>query len=67
MEKGGSTKTKRLRLRRNEIIFRPKVTERLEELFKEGTDDAAIEAGKLLVREILYNTKDEGEFISTVE
>ena len=66
MEKGGSTK-QTAEIEKNEIIFRPKVTERLEELFKEGTDDAAIEAGKLLVREILYNTKDEGEFIKTVE
>lgn len=66
MEKGGSTK-QAAEIEKNEIIFRPKVTERLEELFKEGTDEAAIEAGKLLVREILYNTKDEGEFISTVE
>ena len=54
-------------IERNEIIFRKSVTDKLEELFKEGTDEAAIEAGRLLVREILYNTKDEGEFIKTVE
>lgn len=34
------------------------VTKKLEELAKEGTDEAAIEAGKLLVDEILNNTID---------
>ena len=43
---------------REEIIFRLEVTKKLEELAKEHTDKAAIEAGKLLVKEILYNTVD---------
>ena len=43
---------------RQEIIFRLEVTKKLEELSKEHTDEAAIEAGKLLVQEILYNTID---------
>ena len=43
---------------RQEIIFRLEVTKKLEQLAKEGTDEAAIEAGKLLTEEILYNTKD---------
>lgn len=43
---------------RQEIIFRIEVTKTLEKLAKEGTDEAAIKAGKLLVEEILYNTKD---------
>ena len=43
---------------RQEIIFRLEVTKKLEELSKKHTDDAAIEAGKLLVQEILYNTID---------
>ena len=34
------------------------VTKKLEELAKDGSDEAAIEAGKLLVQEILYNTID---------
>lgn len=67
LEKGGKTVSQLAEIERNEIIFRKSVTDKLEELFKEGTDEAAIEAGKLLVREILYNTKDEGEFIKTVE
>lgn len=43
---------------REEIIFRLEVTKKLEELSKKHTDEAAIEAGKLLVKEILYNTED---------
>lgn len=42
----------------NEIIFRLEVTEKLEKLAKEGTDEAALEAGKLLTDEILHNTHD---------
>lgn len=45
-------------IERNELILRLSVTKYLEELAKEGTDKAAIEAGKLLVNEILYNTVD---------
>lgn len=43
---------------KEEIIFRYDVTKKLEELMKEDTDEAAIEAGKLLVDEILNNTID---------
>lgn len=43
---------------RQEIIFRLEVTKKLEELSKKHTDEAAIEAGKILVKEILYNTVD---------
>ena len=42
----------------SEIIFRLEVTKKLEELAKENTDESAIEAGKLLVEEILNNTID---------
>jgi len=49
---------------REEIIFRLEVTKKLEELSKKHTDEAAIEAGKLLVKEILYNTEDNtGEML----
>lgn len=44
---------------KEEIIFRLEVTKKLEELSKKHTDEAAIEAGKLLVHEILYNTEDK--------
>lgn len=45
-------------IERQEIIFRLEVTKKLEELAKDGSDEAAIEAGKLLVQEIIYNTID---------
>lgn len=55
----------------NEIIFTLEVTKKLEELHKiynngsnKERDDAAIEAGKLLVHEILYNTDDRTGLIS---
>ena len=41
-----------------EIIFTKEVTDRLEELRKEGTEEAAIEAGKLLAKQIMENTID---------
>lgn len=58
----------------DEIIFTLEVTKKLEELhkiYKEGDnkekDKAAIEAGKLLVQEILYNTDDRTGLISKCE
>ncbi len=48
---------------KEEIIFRLEVTKKLEELMKKGTDEAAIEAGKLLVKEILHNTVDNANII----
>lgn len=43
---------------KEEIIFNLAVTKKLEELMEKGTDEAAIEAGKLLTEEILRNTID---------
>lgn len=51
----------------DEIIFTLEVTKKLEELYKEGSDEAAIEAGKLLVKEILFNTDDRTGLISKCE
>lgn len=51
----------------NEIIFRLEVTNKLEELMKEGTEEAALEAGKLLVKEILHNTHDNTGLIENVK
>lgn len=44
-----------------EIILRKEVTDKLEELRKDGSDKAAIEAGKLLAMEIITNTDDKTE------
>ena len=51
----------------NEIIFNLEVTKKLEELYKDGSDEAAIEAGKLLVQEILFNTNDRTGIIKTLK
>lgn len=45
-------------IERDEIIFRLEVTKLLEKLKADGSDEAAITAGKLLAEEILYNTED---------
>ena len=42
----------------NEIIFRKEVTDKLEELSKDGSNKAAEEAGRILVEEIFENTDD---------
>lgn len=53
-------------IEKNEIIFTLEVTKKLEELMKDGSDEAAIEAGKLLVKEILFNTDDRTGLIGTL-
>ena len=53
-------------IEKEEIIMRLEVTQKLEKLAKEGTDEAALEAGKLLVEEILYNTDDKANLINRV-
>lgn len=53
-------------IERDEIIFTKEVTEKLEELYKKGTDEAAIEAGKILAREIMENTQDNTGLMQTI-
>lgn len=53
-------------IERDEIIFTKEVTEKLEELYKKGTDEAAIEAGKILAREIIENTQDNTGLMKTI-
>lgn len=66
-EKEGGELEQQAEIEREEIIFRLEVTKKLEELQKRYCDsetsnkereELAIEAGKLLVQEILYNTVD---------
>jgi hypothetical protein len=45
-------------IEKKEIIFRLEVTEKLEKLFKDGSEEAMIEAGKLVTKEIIENTQD---------
>lgn len=57
-EKDGGELEQQAEIEKEEIILRLSLTRRLEELAKEDTDEAAIEAGKILVEEILNNTVD---------
>ena len=50
----------------NEIIFRKEVTNKLEELSKDGSNKAAEEAGRLLVKEIFENTDDRTGLIKEI-
>lgn len=58
-------------IERDEIVFTLEVTKKLEDLYHKyydqetsKKDDLAIEAGKILVYEILYNTEDKTGLIS---
>lgn len=64
--KGGDIK-QHAEVEREEIIFNLDVTKQLEKLMQDGSDEAAIEAGKLLVHEILENTVDNIGLLKTVE
>ena len=44
----------------SEIILSKEITDQIESFWKDGSEEAMIAAGKLLVEEILYNMKDEG-------
>lgn len=63
-------------IEKNEIIFTLEVTKKLEELYskyqdyeysQKEKDEVAIEAGKILVEEILFNTEDRTGLINTLQ
>lgn len=55
-------------IEREELVLRLEVTQKIEELMKDGSDEAMIEAGKLLVAEIIDNTQDNtGQITEEVE
>lgn len=55
-------------IEKEELILRLETTKRLEELLKDGSEEAMIEAGKLLATEIMENTKDNtGQITEEVE
>ena len=58
--------TQTAEVEKNEIIFTKEITEKLEKLAKENTVESQIEAGKLLVQEILYNTIDNTGLINKI-
>lgn len=53
-------------IERNEIIFNLDVTKKLESLMENGSDEAAIKAGKLLAVEIIENTIDNTGLIQEI-
>lgn len=67
LEEGGEL-SQLAEIEKKEIIFRLEVTTKLEELYEDGSDEAAIEAGKLLAIEICENTQDNsGEVLDNGE
>lgn len=54
-------------IERNEIIFSKEITDKIEALQKDGSDKAALEAGKILAEEILHNTEDRTGLIKEVK
>ena len=67
VQKEGGEVEQQAEVERNEIIFSLEVTQKLEELCKDGSDEAAIEAGKILVKEILENTVDNTGLINEID
>ena len=63
--KGGEL-TQQAEIERNEIIFNLDVTKKLEELMQDGSEEAALEAGKLLAIEIMENTIDNTGLIKEI-
>ena len=55
---GGEIGEQVAEIEHSEIIFRLDVTKRLEELRKDGSEEAMIEAGKLIAEELIENTQD---------
>lgn len=64
--KGGDI-TQHAEVEREEIIFNLEVTKQLEKLMEDDSDEAAIEAGKLLVHEILENTVDNTGLLNKID
>lgn len=65
---GGEVGQQIAEIERDELILRLEVTKRLEELMEDGSEEAMIEAGKLLTEEIIDNTQDNtGQITEEVE
>ena len=57
-ENGGEIQEQIAEIEENEIIFRLEVTKKIEELMKDGSDEAMIECGKIVTCEVIDNTED---------
>ena len=65
---GGEIGEQIAEIERDELILRLEVTKKLEELMQDGSEEAMIEAGKLLTDEIIDNTQDNtGQITEEVE
>lgn len=68
IEREGGVLEQAAELERDEVILHLALTNKLEELAKEDTEESMIEAGKILVKEILKNTRDsKSKLLKTVE
>lgn len=65
LEEGGDVKQQQ-EVEKDEIILHLELTKKMEELSKKGTPEAMIEAGKILSKEILKNTRDKNKLLKTV-
>lgn len=54
-------------IEREEICLSKEATDRLEVLWKDGGEEAMVEAGKLIANEILYSMKDEANILGKEE
>jgi len=51
-------------IEKEEIIIELSLSKKLEKLWKDGSDDAAIEAGRLLANEIMEDTTDNANLLN---
>ena len=64
---GGEVGEQVAEIEHSEIIFRLEVTKQLEELRKDGSEEAMLEAGKLIANELIENTQDNVGMITEEE
>lgn len=65
---GGEIQEQVAEIEKEELILRLETTKKLEELMNDGSEEAMIEAGKLLAIEIMENTQDNtGQITEEVE
>lgn len=55
----GGEITQQAEIETGELVLNIDLTNKLEVLYKDGSDEAMIEAGKLLAKELIKNTKDK--------
>ena len=55
---GGEVTDQVAEVESDELVFRLEITQKLEELMKDGSEEAMIEAGKLVTMEVIENTVD---------